>query len=597
LTTFTPKAWKNDPIHSTPISAAALIDLEERVTDYAAEVFWVNAREVHGAKGDGSTDDKTALKAALAAAKAAGGGVVYLPVGTYITSEKLTIPSNVRIVGDGWVSTMIKAKSGFSGTLFEGENYATTGIKNGGIEHLTIDGNKANTEAVVGVKLASKNFYFNKVIVRECDSHGFSMKIVEGELEVAGLDNYMTSCRAINCEGKGFNIEAHDTTLYDCQAIQCKETGFYWTVNGYMINCHSWCYDSSIESATKTGYRLATSVHCVGCIAEGATERQVEFTGNVASWVGGEVFNGVSKPNAALFEFNGGASISILDPWCHEFGTGGAFKFTTNGENSIIRARCFDSAGKQITQGTPAEDIYWKITPGGGTPLGEAAYDKTKQRSWISFAPGTVPNKTDFLDSSTGRRKFKDSNGTLREYQMGAEEEVASANTINISTRASTFKVTGTTEIKKITATYAGHVVQLRFTGALTVKKGENLANISRDMETQSGVVLSLFCDGTDWYEISRQESSSGGTVASASTISVKNYAKIVKISGSTEIKKINATYNGHVVTLVFTETAKLVDGENLKLSATTAAASADDAFTLICDGTNWFQVSPLQVN
>lgn len=37
---FVPKVWKNEPDHTTPLSADALIDLEERVTDYTdQEVF------------------------------------------------------------------------------------------------------------------------------------------------------------------------------------------------------------------------------------------------------------------------------------------------------------------------------------------------------------------------------------------------------------------------------------------------------------------------------------------------------------------------------------------------------------------------------
>lgn len=36
--TFTPKDWQDDPDHTTPLNAAALVDLEERVTDYAETI-------------------------------------------------------------------------------------------------------------------------------------------------------------------------------------------------------------------------------------------------------------------------------------------------------------------------------------------------------------------------------------------------------------------------------------------------------------------------------------------------------------------------------------------------------------------------------
>lgn len=456
--------------------------------------------KVYGAKGDGLTDDSAAIQAAVVAAEVAG-GIVYFPAGTYIIGTTILVGVGIRLVGAGWSVSMLKAKAELNAAVIESKNFATTGSKNGAIEYLMVDGNKANNTAKKdGIRLASQNWYCRNVIARNCIGAGFSNAIVsETEKETVGLDNTFLSCRAINCEGWGFYVEAHDTLLFDCQAIQCKEYGFYWATNGYAINCHSWCYDSTLATATKTGWRLGTGVHCVNCIAEGATERQVLIAGNVVGWSGGEVFNGASKPNAALFEFNGGTSARILDPWCHEFGTGGAFKFTTNGEASIIRARCFDSGGNQVTQGSPAEDIRWDLTLGGGTALGSAAYTSFKQVTLSKFAPGSVPNRSIYNDSATDRPRFKDGIGTTRDFQLAAMETTASAETISISTRGSLNKITGTAEIKKVNATFAGHRVTLLFEKALTVKNGENL-KLGADFAATAESTLTLICDGTNWY-------------------------------------------------------------------------------------------------
>lgn len=54
----------------------------------------------YGAKGDGITDDTTAIQNTMNAAMAVG-GTVYLPAGTYVTSSRLSITGSCRILGAG----------------------------------------------------------------------------------------------------------------------------------------------------------------------------------------------------------------------------------------------------------------------------------------------------------------------------------------------------------------------------------------------------------------------------------------------------------------------------------------------------------------
>jgi hypothetical protein len=82
---------------------------------------WFDVRAL-GARGDGVADDTRGLQAALDAARMAGGGVVYVPAGTYLvappgaaggraTLESLTIGSNTWLRGDG-PATVLKVKAG-----------------------------------------------------------------------------------------------------------------------------------------------------------------------------------------------------------------------------------------------------------------------------------------------------------------------------------------------------------------------------------------------------------------------------------------------------------------------------------------------------
>ena len=71
-----------------------------------AEQSWISVKS-YGATGNGTTDDTTAIQAAITAAEAltlggSAGGVVYFPYGEYKISSVLTIASaNITLIGDG----------------------------------------------------------------------------------------------------------------------------------------------------------------------------------------------------------------------------------------------------------------------------------------------------------------------------------------------------------------------------------------------------------------------------------------------------------------------------------------------------------------
>lgn len=104
----------------------------------------------YGALGDGSTDDFTAISAAVADAQAAG-GVVFFPAGTYITSQTITVYSNVIYQGAGYGATTIKLKNSSNVDLFKTDQFAALDGVGGAasprrfvIRDLTLDGNGAN---------------------------------------------------------------------------------------------------------------------------------------------------------------------------------------------------------------------------------------------------------------------------------------------------------------------------------------------------------------------------------------------------------------------------------------------------------------------
>ena len=56
---------------------------------------------IYGAVGNGVTDDTAAFHAAIAAAAAVGGGIVFLPAGEYAITDQLVLPGGVSLIGTG----------------------------------------------------------------------------------------------------------------------------------------------------------------------------------------------------------------------------------------------------------------------------------------------------------------------------------------------------------------------------------------------------------------------------------------------------------------------------------------------------------------
>jgi hypothetical protein len=85
-----------------------------------------------------------------------------------------------------------------------------------------------------------------------------------------------------------------------------------------------------------------------------------------------------------------------------------------------------------------------------------------------------------------------------------AVQTVASASTVTLPPTGDVFSISGTTGITAInTGGWAGRTVRLIFQGVLTVTDGANL-KLAGNFTTSADDVLTLACDGSAWYEVSR---------------------------------------------------------------------------------------------
>jgi hypothetical protein len=95
-----------------------------------------------GARGDGLSDDRPAIQAAIDSISRAGGGTILFPAGTFLVSRTMptavavTLRSGVILEGQG-DSTIIKLKDGSGGHTIN-----LTRERNCGLRNLVIDGNR-----------------------------------------------------------------------------------------------------------------------------------------------------------------------------------------------------------------------------------------------------------------------------------------------------------------------------------------------------------------------------------------------------------------------------------------------------------------------
>lgn len=136
-----------------------------------ATVHRFDVRE-YGAVGDGETDDLEAINDAILAAFTSGGGVVFFPAGTYLTSLHIGLRSNVHLRGEGIGVSTIQLDSSVAANVFEGDTADHFSIKG-----LTIDQNfgGGGTSGSGMILEICSNFDISENEVKNTSNNGISI--------------------------------------------------------------------------------------------------------------------------------------------------------------------------------------------------------------------------------------------------------------------------------------------------------------------------------------------------------------------------------------------------------------------------------------
>lgn len=268
----------------------------------------------YNAAGNGSTNDTTAIQAAIDAVSAGGGGVVFVPRGTYSLASTLYIKEGVTLMGEGRKSTIFKAAN-FSNQatiiqFFTG-NGTTANAHNAALMNCRIDGNRANQSAGEGVGIQMITNPLWVASSGDGASTGWDMHnhVVDVSVWSTRGDGYQANGRAehnltrvfIRDAGRhGFNVTA-DSQFSQCVAGVNQNIGFF--VNGQgsvrMAACKAW-YSGMGTVTDGQGFRVSGSTY--GCVVFSGCEAQdnraqgllIDSSSSVM-WHGGFDSNSVSS--------------------------------------------------------------------------------------------------------------------------------------------------------------------------------------------------------------------------------------------------------------------------------------------------------------
>lgn len=247
-----------------------------------------------GAKGDGVTDDATAIQNAIQTAYADGGGIVFFPQGLYMTGTTIVMPMNpttrrcdVTLKGSGPTATTIRRTGNFILLDISGTG-TSTWIIGAAVQDMTLvgAGNPSWVEPVVR-SYYSQFINFNRVnwdnsrstalsALQMFDSYFYECRWdYQGNETATGWPIWVKVNEQGVTSGWGYsNDNSNNLWFINCVMEQCRGGGLYLdgraydgTSNGaqqinriYLMN---WKFENSVGTQSEPAIKVLNANHII----------------------------------------------------------------------------------------------------------------------------------------------------------------------------------------------------------------------------------------------------------------------------------------------------------------------------------------------
>ena len=252
-----------------------------------------------GAVGDGTTNDASAIQAAIDTGK----GTIFFPAGTYLVNTSLNLKLKyVALIGDGTTKTIIKAGSAIT-NLVDVEETSDVIVSPFRLENLTIDGNSLATN---GISIRYRHtFNLTNLVIQGC-----TVGIKEKDTWL----NCHENVRVQSCATSWYLVGANHNSSYSrCSAIGFSSYGLRIEGLGGMPDGNNALLFSACDVEFGTGvgvfYDGNQQITFEGCyLGENVSLESLKVASGLVYVNGGTLFHGYTG-NSIGVSLSGGKAI------------------------------------------------------------------------------------------------------------------------------------------------------------------------------------------------------------------------------------------------------------------------------------------------